>query len=156
VFNFPIIFHSDVINPIQEVLVKKVLFLPVVAVAAALAASPVSFAGEDDPSPTQAGEVVGQSTPAPAPQKSSSSTRSTKSTKSVARSHSTSSAKATTTVSHSRDTVRARGGVQTGLGGALAASSESNAVLTFGLAGGALALLAAAAGVAPIRRRSEG
>lgn len=153
---------------------KKLLFLAATVMVAVLAIAPVGFAGEDDPGPSQAGELVAPPPPAPAapapspesapaPQRTESSSRSLSSTKSKSPSKSTSRSKShskgRTLAAHQtirRDTVKAKGGVQTGFGGVVAESASSNLVLSLGLGAGGFVLLAAAAGLAPIRRRSEG
>jgi hypothetical protein len=121
---------------------KKVALLAVTVIAFALAVAPVSFAGEDDPGPTQSGEVLGTSVTLGKTTSKSSTSKS-------------SSSKSTSASSNSRDTVRAKGAVQTGFGGAFA-TSGSDVTLSLALGTGAVILLAAAAGVAPLRRRAEG
>lgn len=155
---------------------KKLLFVAATVTAVVLAVAPVSMAGEDDPAPgpTQSGEVLAtppapESTPTPASNNSGSRTTASNRSKSRSTSHAKSQAKSQAK-SHAKsqvkkvavrrtqgvDTARATGGVQTGFGGVVAASSGSDLMVTLGLGAGAIFLLTAAAGVAPIRRRSEG
>jgi hypothetical protein len=124
----------------------RLLFLAAFVIVFALAFAPLSFAGEDDPGPTQAAETVATAPVTPAAPAAPTAPTTTSSTTSSSSSSST---------SKSKDTVRAKGGVQTGLGG-MAAGSGSSMLVALALGGGGLVLLTAASGVAPLRRRSEG
>jgi hypothetical protein len=122
----------------------KLLFIAAGVVALVLALAPASFAGEDDPGPTQVGEVQAAPIQAPAAAQGPASVT-----------HATLGASTTLGVSSKKDTVRAVGGIQTGAGGM--AVTEWSPTLALALAGGGVVLLLAAGiGGAPLRRGAAG
>jgi hypothetical protein len=139
---------------------KRLLFLVVSVVALALVVAPVSFAGEDDPGPTQAGEVQGPSqgdspanqqgpggAPVAATQRSGGSPASTTEVLGA-----TETSTATTGTTSTQDVVKAQGGIQAGFGG-MATQATSTTSLT-GLVAAVLALGAALV-LVPFRRRTQ-
>jgi hypothetical protein len=135
---------------------KRLLLLVVSVIALALVVAPVSFAGEDDPGPTQAGEVQGPSegnSPAvlqgpdgaPATQNGGGSPAATTEVLGATETFET----ATT---GTKDVVKAKGGIQAGFGG-MASQSTSSPTLA-GLVG-VLFALAAAVVLIPFRQRSQ-
>jgi hypothetical protein len=113
---------------------KRLLFLAALVMVFVLALAPASFAGED-PGPTQTGETLGATT-----------------TGSINSSGSSSSS--ATSAKSKKDTVRAKGGIQTGFGG-MATASGPSMLLVLALAAGGFVVLAGAAGIAPAYRRSD-
>jgi hypothetical protein len=130
--------------------IRGLLVLAAAVFAFALAVAPASFAGEDDQGPTQAGEVLGTQTSTSAPSKPAATH--TESSRSGSSQSSGGVLGATFTVS--KDTTRARGGIQTGVGG-MASTPALNLFLALALAGGGLLSLGAAGRFAPRRHRSE-
>ena len=137
---------------------KRLLLLVVSVIALALVVAPVSFAGEDDPGPTQAGEVQGPSdgtspavlqgpdgAPVAANENSGGSPASTTEVLGATETFNT----ATT---GTKDVVKAKGGIQAGFGG-MASQSTSSPTLA-GLVG-VLFALAAAVVLIPFRQRSQ-
>jgi hypothetical protein len=128
----------------------KLLLVALGVVALVLAITPVSFAGEDDPGPTQVGEVQGPS--------SSQSPAASQGPETSAPSHDTLgvTTKLASSTQHTskKDTVRAVGGIQTGVGGM--AATAWNPTLALALAGGGVVVLLAAGMGTPLRRRMEG
>jgi hypothetical protein len=158
---------------------KRLLLIAVSVIALSLSLAPVSFAGEDDSSgPTQVGEIAGPTITTPAPAEQTGPTAPAPAAPAapeasapaasapVASSPSTSSSTASTksavkgvsktvvvkTIS-TKDTVKAKGGIQAGFGGM--ATQSTSMPMTLAFAGGILLLLAAAAGFTPLRRRSQ-
>jgi hypothetical protein len=145
---------------------KRLLSLAISVVALALVVAPVSFAGEDNPGPTQAGETQsapsGPSSPAlsegpvtkAAPVSTSAPAAKTKNSASgnvLGVSHTASR----TVVSSTRtsDTVQAKGGIQAGFGG-MATDPTSLPALLAGVTG-VLLILGAAFTFIPVRLRSQ-
>jgi len=137
---------------------KRLLLLVVSVIALALVVAPVSFAGEDDPGPTQAGEVQGPSEggspallqgPGGAPVAATEdSGGSPAATTEVLGATETSNTATTGT----KDVVKAQGGIQAGFGGM--ASEPTSSTTIAGLVGALLALGAAVV-LVPFRRRSQ-
>jgi hypothetical protein len=140
--------------------VKRLLMLGVSVIALALVVAPVSFAGEDDPGPTQAGEtqapqgantLAEQQGPAeessPAVNRNSGTTGGSESQVLGA----TETFKTATT--GTKDVVKAKGGVQAGFGG-MATQPTSTSTTLAGLVG-ILFALAAAVVLIPFRQRSQ-
>jgi hypothetical protein len=132
----------------------RLLSVAAAVMAFGLTVAPASFAGEDgEPGPTQVGEVqapVQMQSPAASPGPSSSTTRSS------SKSHSSHAVAGVQTSLQKSDTVRARGGIQTGVGGMAVASTEGKTLAVALAGGGILLLVAAGSGLVPLRRRSEG
>ena len=139
--------------------VKRLLLLAVSVIALALVVAPVSFAGEDDPGPTQAGEIQApqdgntlaeQQGPSeessPAVNRNSDTTGGSESQVLGA----TETFKTATT--GTKDVVKAKGGVQAGFGGM--ASQQTSSTTLAGLVG-ILFALAAAVVLIPFRLRSQ-
>jgi hypothetical protein len=132
----------------------RLLLLVLSVIALALALAPASFAGEDeDPGPTQAGEVQapssGGSGPASLQGPASTESQQTAGSTEVLGVSQTSNGTATTKTA---DVVKAQGGIQAGFGG-MAMSSGS---LPFAGIAGVLFILAGAAIFVPARVRSHG
>jgi hypothetical protein len=138
--------------------VKRLLLLAVSVIALALVVAPVSFAGEDDPGPTQAGETQapqGANTLAEqqGPSEDSGSAvngnsgNSGSSTQVLGATETFNTATTGTT-----DVVKAKGGIQAGFGG-MATQPTSSTTLA-GLVG-ILFALAAAVVLIPVRLRSQ-
>jgi hypothetical protein len=142
---------------------KRLLLTAISVIVLALAAAPMSFAGEDDPGPTQAGETQGPSnaTTLATRQGPSSSSPQGSSTSSNNRSSNSGSSSEVlgTSVSKSyavstKDTVRAKGGIQAGLGG-MATEATPLWIMLPGIAG-VLLILGAGTTLAPVLVRSRG
>src|SRR3954447_7215935 len=120
---------------------KRLLFLAALVMVFVLALAPASFAGEDDPGPTQAGETLGVTTTgngnSGSSSQSSNAKKLAKNAKKLAK----------------KDTVHAKGGIQTGFGGMTA--SGPNMLFVLALAGGGLAALAGPARIAPVGGRMD-
>jgi hypothetical protein len=138
---------------------KRLLLLVVSVIALALVVAPVSFAGEDDPGPTQAGEVQGPSDgnspavlqgPGGAPVANRTSGGSPAATTEVLGATETNTA--TTGTTGTKDVVKAKGGIQAGFGGM--ASEPTSSTTLAGLVSVLLALGAALV-LIPFRRRSQ-
>jgi hypothetical protein len=141
--------------------VKRLLLLAVSVIALALVVAPVSFAGEDDPGPTQAGETQapqGANTLAEqqGPSEDSGSAVNGNSGNSGNSGSSTQVLGATetfnTATTGTTDVVKAKGGIQAGFGG-MATQPTSSTTLA-GLVG-ILFALAAAVVLIPVRLRSQ-
>jgi hypothetical protein len=160
---------------------KRLLLIAVSVIALALALAPVSFAGEDDSSgPTQVGEIAGPiTTPAPAeqigpapaaptpaapapvaaapvaaaPVASATSPSTSQSSTSTKKSSVKGVSKTVVKTISTKDTVKAKGGIQAGYGGM--ATQSTSLPMTLAFAGGILFILAGAAGFTPLRRRSQ-
>ncbi len=140
--------------------VKRLLMLGVSVIALALVVAPVSFAGEDDPGPTQAGETQapqGANTLAEqqGPAEESSPAVNANSGSGGGSSAQVLGATATfkTTTTGTKDVVKAKGGVQAGFGG-MATQPTSTSTTLAGLVG-ILFALAAAVVLIPFRQRSQ-
>jgi hypothetical protein len=134
---------------------KRLLLLVVSVIALALVVAPVSFAGEDDPGPTQAGEVQGPSDGnSPAVLQGPDGAPVTQNGGSPASTTEVLGATETfnTATTGTKDVVKAKGGIQAGFGG-MASQSTSSPTLA-GLVG-VLFALAAAVVLIPFRQRSQ-
>ena len=145
---------------------KRLLLTAISVIVLALAAAPMSFAGEDDPGPTQAGETQGSSNATtlatqrgPAPSSPQGSTGTSYSSNGSNGSNGSSSEVLGTSVSKNvsvstKDTVRAKGGIQAGFGG-MATEATPLWITLPGIAG-VLLILGAATTLAPVLVRSRG
>jgi hypothetical protein len=150
--------------------VKRLLLLAVSVIALALVVAPVTFAGEDDPGPTQAGEIqapqdgntlAGQqgpaeeSSPAVNGDSNGNSNRNSNgnSSKSVSSTQVLGATESfSTSTTRTKDVVKAKGGIQAGFGGM--ASQPTSSTTLAGLVG-VLFALAAAVVLIPFRLRSQ-
>ena len=132
---------------------KRLLATALAIIALALIVAPVSFAGEDDPGPTQVGETQTAQPESLASQQgpvTASSGSKSSSTSSTVRVLGASRTAATT---RTKDTVRAQGGIQAGFGG-MATEGTSPFVALIG-AMGIVLVLGAALIFVPARLRSN-
>lgn len=134
---------------------KRLLLLVVSVIALALVVAPVSFAGEDDDGPTQAGEIQGPPENSPAESQGPNAPSESNGSESFQVLGATDVASKKVAATKTQDVVQAKGGVQAGFGG-MATQATSSFPMTLAFAAGILLIiLAAATTFTPLRLRSQ-